>query len=143
MQVFHEGHPLIAFINSSIGLVYNRMGKFENAINEYKKCLDIYNQLLPADHPDIGEILAHLSRTYENLGDYENSLIYLNQCLIISKQILPEDHANLIKLKEDIKRIENYHHHENEKNKNDNLNFIIKNEELPKSEKPSKLCIII
>ena len=58
-----EGHDSLDVAKSynNIGNVYNRQGKYEEALEYYQKSLDIKIRVVGGDHPDVGvqQVVAH------------------------------------------------------------------------------------
>ncbi|XP_065678078.1 uncharacterized protein LOC124818305 isoform X2 [Hydra vulgaris] len=72
----------------TLGLIYNKFGKNNQAIEQYEFCLNIlkltYQDKL---HPDVVACLINLGNAYEAKGDYKQAIKYYKESLKINKLI--------------------------------------------------------
>lgn len=69
-----------------LGDIYSSLGRFEDAITEYKMAIWLDNLNIPA--------YRHLCKAYEDLGDYDNAIEIYNKLIQIMPN-MPEFHSNL------------------------------------------------
>ncbi|MBI4854686.1 MAG: CHAT domain-containing protein [Acidobacteria bacterium] len=62
-----------------LGIVYNRMGNYDQALLTYKECLMIYQEA--KDPFNIGLVQNNIGNVFTNLGDYKQSQNYYEQAL--------------------------------------------------------------
>ena len=72
-----------------LGDIYSSLGRFEDAITEYKMAIWLDSLNIPA--------YRHLCSAYEDLGDYENAIEIYNKLIQIMPN-MPEFHSNLANL---------------------------------------------
>jgi len=73
--MFGYEHPSVATSLMNIGNVYCEQCKYEIALVEYHKSLDIKIQIYGQDHPDV--VMAHnnIAVVYRKLHKYEEALL--------------------------------------------------------------------
>ncbi len=79
-----------------LGDIYSSLGRFEDAITEYKMAIWLDSLNIPA--------YRHLCRAYEDLGDYDNAVEIYNKLIQIMPN-MPEFHsglANILYIKGDV-----------------------------------------
>lgn len=79
-----------------LGDIYSSLGRFEDAITEYKMAIWLDSLNIPA--------YRHLCRAYEDLGDYDNAVEIYNKLIQIMPN-MPEYHsslANILYIKGDV-----------------------------------------
>ena len=59
-ETLPSNHPDIATSLNNIGLVYSDQGKYDEALEYYKRSLKIYEETLPSNHPDIATSLNNI-----------------------------------------------------------------------------------
>lgn len=69
-----------------LGDIYSSLGRFEDAITEYKMAIWLDSLNIPA--------YRHLCSAYEDLGDYDNAIEVYNKLIQIMPN-MPEFHSNL------------------------------------------------
>lgn len=74
------------------GFIYNKLGQFEKAVVDFKKCLELY----PSANPAVISTRLHLAKAYKKSGQKELAIKELNEILLL-KQDMDE---NARKLKE-------------------------------------------
>lgn len=57
------------------------MGKYEEALKNYKECLEIQQEALGKNHPLYAGTLNNIGNIYDSMGKYENALKMFKECL--------------------------------------------------------------
>ncbi len=86
-----EVHFNMAQAYNSLGIVYRRMGEYDQSINIYNKSLQVRIQLFGDVHAEVGKVYGNLGIVYWNKGDYEKALEYMTKGYSIEQKTLPPD----------------------------------------------------
>jgi len=78
-----SGYTSIAQSLINIGYVFDKQGKFNEALNYHQRALEIREQLSPSNHDDIGNSLLNVGMCYEHLEQNQKALDYYRQTLNI------------------------------------------------------------
>lgn len=68
-----EHHPSIARIESDLGWCARRDGRHGDAVNHYRRALEIQEAFLEPDHPSIGYTLTGLAAALEDLHQFDEA----------------------------------------------------------------------
>ncbi|CAF0833684.1 unnamed protein product [Rotaria sordida] len=68
---------------NNIGLMYDSMGNYSDALSWYEKALEIQSNSLPSDHPSLATVYDNIGMVYRSLGDYTTALSYCEKTLEI------------------------------------------------------------
>ncbi|CAF1485561.1 unnamed protein product, partial [Rotaria sp. Silwood1] len=94
--IFQNNKPIqplkLARLYTTIGLLWNSQGKYEEALNLFKVILMIYNGHLPPTALQFGSIYSDIGMTYFHLENYTDAIQHFNNSLDIYSQCLPSDH---------------------------------------------------
>ena len=63
---------------NNIGIVYCRQGRYNEALQEYEKCLKIRVEKLGHEHPDVAASYNNMANVYHSQGKYDEALEYLS-----------------------------------------------------------------
>lgn len=74
------------------GILFNRLGEYQRALEMDEKALEIRKKALPEDHPDLAQSYNNVGNTYSNIGDYQKALECQQKALEICEKALPADH---------------------------------------------------
>ncbi|CAF1151391.1 unnamed protein product [Adineta ricciae] len=69
-------------------------GRYEEALDLYKKSLAIYRKTLHPNHENWGYAYNNIGEVFRKIGDTSNALVYYEKSNAISKRSLPPDHPN-------------------------------------------------
>ena len=73
----------------NIGIAYQSLGNFKQAIKYHQKCLQMAKDL--GDHAGEGRAYGNLGNAYQSLGDFQQAIQYHQKCLQMAKDL--GDHA--------------------------------------------------
>ncbi len=92
-----------------LAICYQDIGKVNNAIEMYRGCLNICNEVLlqPLDTKDLAKILECKARLLGNIGGITKSMCEIEQSIYIYNNILQQLPNNIIKKEMIIDRINN------------------------------------
>ncbi|CAF1178735.1 unnamed protein product [Didymodactylos carnosus] len=99
-----ENHPGIAVSYSTIGNVCCEIGDYQSALVNYQKTLDIRLKTIPKQR-DTGKTYRNIAIVYELCHQYQSALFNYNQALRIWQQLLEPTHPDILKVKEEIKQV--------------------------------------
>ncbi|CAF3573917.1 unnamed protein product [Rotaria sp. Silwood1] len=88
-------HVHIAEALNNIGLCYERLGKFELALEYDIRALEMKQRLFPHNHPDIATSLSNIGLAFYNHYNFEQALDYHQRSLAMKEQCLPSNHPEL------------------------------------------------
>jgi tetratricopeptide (TPR) repeat protein len=75
--------------------VYERQGKYVDALEYHNKALDIYLQVHGTDHPSVGDTYVGIANVYNSQGKYGDALEYYKKDLVICLQVHGTDHPSV------------------------------------------------
>ncbi len=80
---------------SVMGILHERLGAYDQALEYEQRALSIRTQALGADHPDVASSLNNLAIVSERIGNYQDSLRYHRQALAIREKTLGPAHISV------------------------------------------------
>ena len=80
---------------NELGLVYDNMGEYSNALSSYERSLEIDKVALPPNHLDLATSYNNIGMVYKNMGEYSQALSSYERSLEIRKVALPPNHPDL------------------------------------------------
>ena len=92
----------VALILHLHGRVFNSMGRFDEALVEYQKALDMRIRVLGHEHLDTAATDNNLGNVYESLGDYEKALCHFSRSLDVKIKLVGDMHPLVADTKENI-----------------------------------------
>lgn len=88
--------PECAVMYNNIGLIYDVLGKPEEALQNLLTAYEMRRKLFGDSHPDVDNSCSNIASLYHSLGDYENSLCFYKKISDSFAYDKPTIHANLI-----------------------------------------------
>jgi tetratricopeptide (TPR) repeat protein len=82
-DVSPERKDELAYIEYSLGKIYDEKGDLERALTHYQKSLDIEMTYLPSDHPQLGPTYSSLACLYEKQGKFDLAMEQYRHSLTI------------------------------------------------------------
>jgi len=71
--VFGQDHPDMAASYWGIGLVYDSQGKYEEALVQYRRTLEIQIRVLGQDHPNVARSKYNISVVHKRREESETA----------------------------------------------------------------------
>lgn len=93
-EVLGEFHHDYVTSVGYLGVIYDKMGDYENAEKYYLKALEIQKKLTGVIHPDYAACLHNISHLYYDMGDYSKAMKYGFQAHELFKNLLGENHLD-------------------------------------------------
>jgi tetratricopeptide (TPR) repeat protein len=93
--------PNPAYISNrynELGVICERTGQYENALNYYKQCLQIRLQNMPPNHPNLLAPYNNIALLYDKLGQSEQAIHIYMRIIEISTNSLPPNHLTFATL---------------------------------------------
>ena len=90
-----KDHFKIAIASTNIGLMYNSLELYGDAINNFETALTIWRKIYPNGHPNEAITLLNLGRTYGQMKNQEVSLEYSEKALAIYKKYFGAKHSDI------------------------------------------------
>ena len=84
-----------AALADSWGNFYRRTCKYDKALENHKKALEIKLQSLPENHPNIASSYNNIGRVYDSMSEYTKALMNYKKALELKLQSLPKNHPNI------------------------------------------------
>ena len=92
-KLLKANDPDIATLYSLIGVAYRKSGKFDKAIEFYKKAINIFTKL-PDRGLDLASVFTNMGVVLQNKGLYRDALHYHLKSLGLNKKLLPPGHGD-------------------------------------------------
>ena len=86
--------PIEATIQSSIGVAYSKLGKYDLALSSFNKALNIDERVFGKLYPSLGFRLNNIGEAYTGIGDYDSALKFLKQGIKTFKPFYKQNHPN-------------------------------------------------
>ena len=80
---------------NQLGIIKNRQGHYEKALQYYQKSLDIRQRTLPNNHPHLATSYDNIGLVYSNMREYPQALSFHEKALGIYQKTLPDDDPDL------------------------------------------------
>ena len=80
-------HPEMAAFYDELALLYDNMGKYNEALSLLLKALEMRKCILQEEHPDMVQSYTSIGLVYYELTEYDNALEYLNYALDLANKI--------------------------------------------------------
>lgn len=93
-DVNHESE-LCSTIYNGIATIYQQKGQLDQALELYKKTLQIEVNILPSNHPSIAMTLNNIGQLYFEMEKISESHEYISQALSVFLSTLPDNHQHL------------------------------------------------
>ena len=84
---FFRSHVLVAASYNGIDAVYTSQGKYEEALDQYGRVLEIEIRVLGQDHPDVAASYNNIGIVYDSQGKYEEALAQYQKVLQVFLEI--------------------------------------------------------
>lgn len=88
-------HQKIAIANTNIGMTYNKLKLYGDAITSLETALAIWRKKYPEGHPNEALVLSNLGQTYLNMGNQQVAREYLEQALTIYTRFYNGKHSDI------------------------------------------------
>jgi CHAT domain-containing protein/tetratricopeptide (TPR) repeat protein len=97
-QIFGAADPSLAGSLSSLGLLYQHVGKPESAVSNLRRALAIHERALPADHLDVARSLNRLAAALGFAGELTEARSLYTRALAIREKRLGAEHPEVAKI---------------------------------------------
>ena len=77
----------------NIGSVYERQGKYEEALDQYRRSLEIKTRVFGQDHPDVAASYENIGLVFKEQGELEKAKVRFQQAWDIRRTKLGANHA--------------------------------------------------
>ena len=94
-KIHGENHPKLAIAAINIGINYQRLKLYGDAINNFEAAQKIWNNIYPNGHPNQAIVLRNLATTYGLLNNEKAALSYFQQSLDIYKKAYGDKHPDI------------------------------------------------
>ena len=94
--MFGHSHLDVAASYMNIGNVYNSQGKYEEALVQYRRSLDIKFRVLDHSHPDVANSKYNIADLHEKQGDVEEAKKLFLECEQIYAGVYGQDHSETL-----------------------------------------------
>jgi CHAT domain-containing protein/tetratricopeptide (TPR) repeat protein len=90
-----KDHPKIAIAKTNIGLTYQKLELYGDAVNNFEDALSIWRTNYPGGHPNEALTLANLGSTYKLMKKPDAALQYYEKALAIFRKNYGNKHPDL------------------------------------------------
>lgn len=94
-EVYGDKHPKVANAYINLANVYREQKKYNVALNNFQKALDIWNEVYGKDHPNIGFINNNMGRVYVEQESWDLALNLCTKALENYKKNYGEKHPKI------------------------------------------------
>jgi len=101
-----DGHPEVATVLASLGVVHHALGRYETAEQVWRTVVDIRERTLAPNHFSIATALEHLAETCSARGEPSEALQAYARALTIRQANLGPEHPSVNALRERIADIQ-------------------------------------
>ena len=98
--MYGQKHPLVASSYHNFGSVYKAQGKDEEALDEYKKSLEIRIQVYGQDHPSVASSKFSMGRVYEGCNKMDMARELFLECQRIYSKVYGPGHIETLRAAE-------------------------------------------
>ena len=86
-------HPTFAYPHANLGLVLEKLGRYEEARTMHERALAILEKALGPEHPNVAFPLTYLGYALIHLGDLDAARRHLERALAIREKALDSTHS--------------------------------------------------
>ena len=90
-----KDHPKIAIANINLGIIYQQLKLYGDAVNSFETAEKIWNRIYPNGHPNQALALFNLGKTYNQMGDKNAAIAFFDKSITLYKRTLGEKHPSL------------------------------------------------
>lgn len=90
-----DRHPAIPQVISHIGIILDDQEKYEEALADHQKALELFRELKGEDHPDVVYAMNNLASVMTKMGNVEEALAMQIDAAALYRNIFGPDHPNL------------------------------------------------
>jgi len=91
--VYGQKHPLVADSYHNIGIVYQKQGRGEEALNQYTKALEIKIRVYGQDHLRVGDTKYHMGLVYAERNEMDMARELFLECQQIRSKVHGPGHS--------------------------------------------------
>merc|ERR1712233_91684 len=88
-------HLEVASSLNSIGLIFYKLGRYDNALQNFEEGHYIRKQLLGPNHSDVAKILHNIATVLLEKGDHDDALMHYHEALQIERIEAHDDNVIL------------------------------------------------
>jgi tetratricopeptide (TPR) repeat protein len=92
----------ISTVYKNLGNIYTSAKKFDLALGNFQKALEIDHQHLRKDHPQFGQTYANMGKMYESQQNYKEALVYFKKARETWLKTLASTHVYIEKIEKTI-----------------------------------------
>jgi tetratricopeptide (TPR) repeat protein len=82
-KILPPNHPSLAEPYNSVGVILQRLGKHQEALENQKEALEIWKKTLPPNHPHVALGYGNVGTGLGNLGKNQEAVEHIKQALNI------------------------------------------------------------
>jgi CHAT domain-containing protein/Tfp pilus assembly protein PilF len=101
-----KDHPKIAITSINIGIVYQNLELYGDAVNNFENALKIWEKVYPGAHPTKAFALQNLGNVYSKIGDQKATKGYYERALSLYKEVYKDKHPDIARVLNAIGNIE-------------------------------------
>jgi len=92
---FLEAPQTRAELMHKLGLIYQQMGLYPDALSLFQQCLSVYREQLPDQQEGLAGALNSVGVAYNFMGEYEKAILLLTESLTITQTIYQENNLEI------------------------------------------------
>ncbi|NJN42757.1 MAG: tetratricopeptide repeat protein [Flammeovirgaceae bacterium] len=94
-EIYGKEHPKIAIVNTNIGILYQGLELYGDAINSFETSLEIWKKTYPEGHPNQAFVQRNLGQTYNLMGDQKTAMEFFEIALLGYKHAYGNKHPDI------------------------------------------------
>ncbi len=94
-KLHSKDHPKIAIANINLGIMYQQLKLYGDAVNNFETAEKIWKKIYPQGHPNQAVALFNLGKTYNLMGDSKTAIIFFEKAIVIYRHTLGNKHPSI------------------------------------------------
>lgn len=84
-----------SIIYNNLGMIYTRMGRYDQAQSYHKRSLEIDEKNQDMEHPEVATSFNNLGMALRGKGDFNGAMVYVERALAIREKRLGSEHPDV------------------------------------------------
>ena len=90
--MLHSDHPDVAASYNNIANIYDDQGKYEDALVQYQKALEIQTRVFGSDHPDVADSKENIGLVFQKMTKKSEARQMFTEAAGIRRKVFGADH---------------------------------------------------
>lgn len=85
-------HPALASTINDLGILYDHMGLYKEAMYSYRNALDLKREIYFDNHPDVSTVLNNIGVLFVEMKNFDSAGVYFQKALDIKESAMGSEH---------------------------------------------------